>query len=137
MVVVGISVICVSMRWRTAPYSLHVDFKGLQCVSVVFLRLNIQRLHHQILPLGLWHRQSVHYSPISLWCYSDSGSNSSRLLFCVCVFQVPFARDIYGLILPNFGVGFAIGTSAGLSTKLSKRYAHRWCIPSMCNTHVV
>lgn len=29
-----------------------------------------------------------------------------------CVFvasQVPFAKDIYGLILPNFGVGFAIG----------------------------
>lgn len=27
----------------------------------------------------------------------------------ICLFQVPFARDIYGLILPNFGVGFAIG----------------------------
>ncbi|XP_061646806.1 synaptic vesicular amine transporter isoform X1 [Phyllopteryx taeniolatus] len=27
----------------------------------------------------------------------------------VCVIGVPFARDIYGLILPNFGVGFAIG----------------------------
>ncbi|XP_019737806.1 synaptic vesicular amine transporter [Hippocampus comes] len=27
----------------------------------------------------------------------------------VCVIGVPFARSIYGLILPNFGVGFAIG----------------------------
>ncbi|XP_055018879.1 synaptic vesicular amine transporter [Boleophthalmus pectinirostris] len=28
---------------------------------------------------------------------------------CPGVLQVPFARNIYGLILPNFGVGFAIG----------------------------
>ncbi|KAM9847602.1 synaptic vesicular amine transporter [Aulostomus maculatus] len=27
----------------------------------------------------------------------------------VCVVGVPLARDIYGLIIPNFGVGFAIG----------------------------
>ncbi|XP_061767090.1 synaptic vesicular amine transporter isoform X1 [Nerophis ophidion] len=27
----------------------------------------------------------------------------------ICVIGVPFARSIYGLILPNFGVGFAIG----------------------------
>lgn len=25
--------------------------------------------------------------------------------------QVPFAKNIYGLIVPNFGVGFAIGKS--------------------------
>ncbi|XP_061546087.1 synaptic vesicular amine transporter isoform X2 [Phycodurus eques] len=31
----------------------------------------------------------------------------------VCVIGVPFARDIYGLILPNLGVGFAIGPSIG------------------------
>lgn len=27
----------------------------------------------------------------------------------VCVFQVPFATSIYGLIGPNGGLGFAIG----------------------------
>ncbi|XP_051937057.1 synaptic vesicular amine transporter [Hippocampus zosterae] len=27
----------------------------------------------------------------------------------ICVIGVPFARSIYGLIIPNFGVGFAIG----------------------------
>lgn len=25
--------------------------------------------------------------------------------------QIPFAKNIYGLIAPNFGVGFAIGKS--------------------------
>ncbi|XP_077352398.1 synaptic vesicular amine transporter [Festucalex cinctus] len=31
------------------------------------------------------------------------------VLVGICVIGVPFARSIYGLILPNFGVGFAIG----------------------------
>lgn len=32
-------------------------------------------------------------------------------MFRLLLFQVPFATDIYGLIVPNFGVGFAIGKS--------------------------
>lgn len=35
------------------------------------------------------------------------------------LFQVPLAKDIYGLIVPNFGVGFAIGRSAESSTALN------------------
>uniref|UniRef100_A0A665TB41 Solute carrier family 18 member 2 n=1 Tax=Echeneis naucrates TaxID=173247 RepID=A0A665TB41_ECHNA len=40
---------------------------------------------------------------LSTWAVLDLNTTS------LSVSQVPFAGDIYGLILPNFGVGFAIG----------------------------
>ena len=46
--------------------------------------------------------------------YKDWISNYFYVV-CISIFyslvQVPFASNIYGLIVPNFGVGFAIGKS--------------------------
>lgn len=38
-----------------------------------------------------------------------SGSTARVKRDVPCVFQVPFATSIYGLIGPNGGLGFAIG----------------------------
>lgn len=79
----------------------------------------------------------------SLVSYQQKTDPLHTLLQRLLPSQVPFAKNIYGLILPNFGIGFAIGRSAKFHPLIKMNSQHLntstflWCVKGMVDSSMM